>query len=127
VREDYIEKRFDELCSTILDTADLASDYWSGSAADEGMRLCESKIVASLKRIGGLRVILSQYISRSAHNELAQAESALLRETTGGNFGVHNRQPDPQKILSCQAVASDCVITIRRARMSDLRGFRRRG
>jgi hypothetical protein len=126
-REDHIEKLFDELCTTAQDAADLASDYWSGTAHDAGMSLREAKILAHLAKMAGLRVLLANYGSQSAIHEMEVAESSFLRQTTGGNFGVHNRQSEPQRVLACQRAASDFVVAVRRTRLADLRGFWRRG
>jgi hypothetical protein len=125
-REDHIEKRFDELCLTAQDAADLASDYWSGTALDEEMNLREAKILAHLAKMAGLRVLLSGYGSQATSREMEVSESIFLRQTTGGAFGVHNRTAEPQRILACQRAAADFVVAVRRARLNDLRGFWRR-
>jgi hypothetical protein len=126
-REDHIEKRFDELCAAAQHGADLASEYWTGTVMDDGMALREAKIFASLRKMAGFRVLLQGYGSRSTVQEMQLAESHFLRGTTGGNFGVHNRVAEPQKVLECQAAAADFIVAIRRARLADLRGFWRRG
>lgn len=125
-REDHIEKRFDELCSSILETADLAADYWGSNAQDEGMLQRQAAIQGQIAKMAGLRSLLSAYVSRSCARELAQAESIFIRQTTGGEFGVHNRTAEPQRIVECHCGAADFVVAIRRARLSDLKGFRRR-
>jgi hypothetical protein len=125
-RDDQIEKRFDELCETALATADLAAEYWQGTAQDDGMALREAKIMGALRRIAGLRVMLSDYTSASSVNELEVAEQNFVREVSGGQFGVHNRTADLQRIISCQHVANELVLRARRARLRDLRGWRRR-
>jgi hypothetical protein len=125
-REDHLEKRFDELCTIILETADLASEYWSGSPNSPRAQLCEAKLHASLTRIAGLRVLLSAHISTAAQRELAQAEQILFREMTGDDFGVHNREARPQKLLACQTAAVECVLSVKRSRIRDLQGFWRR-
>jgi hypothetical protein len=125
-REDHIEKRFDELCTTAQEAADLASSYWAGGAQDDGMPLREAKIFAQLAKMAGLRVLLETYGSESSIREMQVAESLFLRQTTGGDFGVHNRTAQPQRIFACQRAAADFVVAIRRARLADLRGFWRR-
>lgn len=122
-RQEHIERQFDELCSIILETADIAAIYWAGTAADEGMRLSEAKVSAYLMRIAGIRVLLTEDISGSAVNEIQIAESNFLREVSGGQFGVHNRESDIERIARCQFAASELILAARRARLRDLRGF----
>jgi hypothetical protein len=126
-REDQIEKRFDELCESVLDTAVLAAEYWEGTAQDAGMRLREAKILSSLRRIAGLRVLLSDFVSASAQREMEVSESAFIREVSGGQFGVHNRTADVQRIMGCHFIATELILTARRARLRDLRGLWMRG
>jgi hypothetical protein len=125
-RQDYIEKRFDEICTAISDTANLASEYWAGDAKDEGMKLREAKIKGQLLRVAGLRVLLSPYGSQSASNEMAEAESRFIRQTTGGDFGVHNRVSEHDRVITCQCAAAELIIAVRRARLQDIRGVRTR-
>jgi hypothetical protein len=122
-RQDHIEKRFDELCDSVLATADLAADYWAGSAEDEGMALREAKIVAQRTKIAGLRVMLSRSVSASTDHEIQSAEAKFFRETTGGSFGVHNRVAESHRIIACHCAAADMIVAIRRARLHDLQGF----
>jgi hypothetical protein len=122
-RQDHIEKRFDELVTTVLDTADLASEYWSKDAQAAGVALCEAKIRAQLIKIAGFRVLLTDHVSASAAREMERAESLFIRQTTGGQFGVHNRVPEMQRIVGCQFSASELTVAIRRARLHDLKGF----
>jgi hypothetical protein len=119
-------KRFDEACAAAQEAADLASEYWSGSSTDQGMALREAKILGYIAKMAGLRVLLGAHGSSSAVREMEIAERVFLRHTTGGEFGVHNRTPEPQRVLQCQRAAADFTVTVRRARLSDLRGLRRR-
>jgi hypothetical protein len=125
-REDQIEKRFDELCQVVSDTAELASEYWQGTAQDPGMAVREARILASTRRIAGLRVLLIDHVSAAALTEIQAAESAFLREVSGGQFGVHNRVPDFQRIISTRSAGVELILTARRARLRDLRGMWRR-
>lgn len=122
-RQEHLEKRFDDLCAVVLDTAALASEYWAGSARDEGMRLLEAKIQGHLIKIAGLRVMLSGYISNSASREMERAESLFIRQTTGGDFGVHDRTTDLQRVVGCQCAAAELIVAIRTARLKDWRGW----
>ena len=121
-----IERRFDELCSAAVEIADLAADYWQGTAQDLGISLREAKIIAHLRKIAGLRVLLANYISASAMEELQLTETAFFREVSGGQFGVHNRTAESQRIIGCQSVAAELMLTARRARLRDLEGLWRR-
>lgn len=125
-REEHIERRFDELCVAIVDTANLAAEYWSEDAQSQGASLCEAKIRSHLIKIAGLRVILADHVSRSTSREMEVAESAFIRQTTGGQFGAHNRTADMQRVIGCHCAAAELIVAIRRARLRDLQGLRRR-
>jgi hypothetical protein len=126
-REDQIEKRVDELCEAALNTADLAAEYWQGAAQDAEMSLREAKILASLRRVAGLRVLLSDHMSASAMRDMQITESAFIREVSGGQFGVHNRTADTQRIMRSHFAATELILTARRARLRALRGLWTRG
>jgi hypothetical protein len=119
-RVDHLEKRFDEFCECINKTADLAADYW---LADATTKKQEAEILAGLSRIAGMRVMLGPVISAAATNELSAAESIFLRQTTGGNFGVHNRTSDINRAMACIHQGAHFVTTVRTARLRDLRGM----
>jgi len=115
------------MCATAQTIADFGSEYWAGTPTDEGMNLREAKILGALAKLAGLRVAIGSYISHSSVLEMEMAESTFLREITGGNFGVHNREPDLERVRTCQHAASEVIVRIRRSRLADLRGIRRRG
>src|SRR5262249_52108587 len=117
-RVDYTEKRLDELSELVLKVAELSSDYWCTDYTSSSAKLLfEARIRAGLARIAGLRALLESGLSRSGCAELQSAESDFLRETTGGDFGVHNRASDLSRMIACQFTAAAFVVNIRRARM----------
>lgn len=122
-REDQVERRVDELCAGIQEIANLAAEYWAGTPQDVGMNIREAQIVASLKRIAGLRVLLSEFVSNAATAELEAAEATFFRAVTGGNFGVHNRTAESIRIPRCYSEAAAMIVTVRRSRLRDLRGL----
>ena len=111
-RSDYIEKRLDELCAIVADTADLASDYWNKDQTNDA-RLEEAKIMSGLAKVAGLRVLLESFTSSATGRELQLAEAVFLRETTGGNFGVHDRTADLDRVSGCQHAAAMFIVVIR--------------
>ena len=124
-RGDYVERRLDELCDVIGKTADLTSEYWQ-SNQNTTSALSEAKIGAGLRRISGLRVALENLLSKQSGAELRSAEQAFFREATGGDFGVHNRVADRQRVISVQHAGAEFIVSIRTARLHDLRGWRQR-
>lgn len=125
-RGDYIEKRLDEFCDIVAKTADVASEYWRVDQIHPDAQLNEVKLRSGLARIAGLRVLLEGELSGTSTKELRAAEVAFLRQTTGGEFGVHNRTADLTRFAGSQFSAANFVVAARQARMRDLRGFRQR-
>jgi hypothetical protein len=122
-REDQIEKRIDELCTATHEIASLAAAYWAGTPQDPSMNVREAQIIASMRRIAGLRVLLSEFVSRASDAEIVAAEAFFIRSVTGGDFGVHNRTADSERMLACQYAAAEMVLAARRSRLLDLRGL----
>jgi hypothetical protein len=56
------------------------------------------------------------------NDRIVQAEMAFIRETTGGEFAVHNRTVSAVRAASAQHAASALIVEIRRARMQALQG-----
>jgi hypothetical protein len=121
-RADYIEKRLDEMCQIIEDTTAVSSAYWMKAQSAE-CSVEEAQIRAGLAKIAGLRVLLEGYTSNVSTRELRAAEAAFLRETTGGDFGVHNRTADIERATGCYYSAAAFIVAIRQGRMNDLRGW----
>jgi hypothetical protein len=124
-RGDYIEERLDELCNSVAETADLASGYWAENQTNNAY-LEEARITAGLVRIAGLRVLLEGFTSSASVGELRSAEATFLRNVTGGDFGVHNRTANLERAAGCHHSAASFIVTVRRARIYDLRGWRQR-
>lgn len=125
-REDQIERRIDELCTTTQEIAGLAAEYWADTPQAPGMNVREAQIFAFMRRIAGLRVLLSEFVSRTSHSEIVAAEAFLIRSVTGGDFGVHNRTADNERVLASQYAAAEMILAARRSRLRDLRGLWRR-
>jgi len=119
-RVDHLEKRFDEMCECIGRTADLAAEYWFAETVTKQQ---EAEVLAGLSRIAGMRVMLGPVISASATSELRASESLFLRQTTGGNFGVHNRTSDINRAMACIHQGAHFVNAVRTARLRDLQGM----
>ena len=125
-REDAIEKRLDEIIEKIDEVATTASAYWQLDYADPIVKIEGTKVRAGLARLDGLRSALQNVMSVPATNEISGAASDFLRACTGGNFGVHNRQTDVIRASEILLVAASFCVAIRRARMQDVEGWRRR-
>jgi hypothetical protein len=125
-RGEYLEKRLDELCDMIDAAADFSAEYWNHDQLDSNSLLNEARARAQFMKIAGLRALVEFAISNSSASELRLAEAAFFRETTGGAFGVHNREADPLRIVSIRYTAAEFVVAIRMARMRDIQGVRQR-
>lgn len=125
-REDNVEKRLDELCDEIDRVANLASSYWQLPPSHQDVPILAAKVNAGLFKIAGLRAALSDFVSASASKEMAEAESILLRNTTGEGFGVHNRVEDLQTATQVFRTAATYTVAVRKARLKDIKGYRRR-
>jgi hypothetical protein len=128
-KEDNLDKRCDEICKEANEVAILARDYWIKSAQEvaQGVEaLLATDIKVRMLKIAGLRTMIEQMLSQSATKELIRAEQLLLREITGGNFGVHNRNLDIERARSVLYEASNFTVAVRSARMNDIKGWRQR-
>jgi hypothetical protein len=125
-REDAIEKRLDEIIDRVDDVALTASAYWQLAHTDPTVKIEGVKVTAGIARLDGLRSALQSVMSDAANNEVSSAASDFLRVCTGGDFGVHNRSTDIGRASEILLVGAALCVAIRRARMRDLEGWRRR-
>ena len=126
-REDQIDKRCDELCVEISSVGNASSLYWlSASTPPIETNIQHAKIVAGWSRISGLRVLLEDFISETAKDELLEAEMKMFGVTTGSNFGGVNIVAEPQRARECILEAAHYVNDVRTARMRDTKGHLRR-
>jgi hypothetical protein len=126
-REDQIDKRCDELCVEISGVGNASSQYWlSTSSLPIETNIQQAKIVAGWSRISGLRVLLEEFISETAKEELVAAELKLFGITTGSNFGGASVAAEPQRARECILEAAHYVNDVRTARMRDTKGHLRR-
>lgn len=125
-RDDALAKLFDKLDESINAAGNIAHEYWKTEYTDELIELKSVQVQASIARIDGIRSTLAKFVSWSASNEISEAASKFLRETTGGSFGVHNRRKDITRaksgLLASVAFSNAC----RRAQLMDLQGWKRR-
>jgi hypothetical protein len=125
-REDTIEKRSDEICQEIRSISENASVYWQKEPTDGALKILAETITAGIVRVDGLRSAIAPHVSSPANDEMAKAASFFLRETTGGQFGVHNRASDLERARSVIQQAALFSVAVRQSRMRDLKGWRRR-
>jgi hypothetical protein len=115
---DHAEKRIDDLCTEIAKLGDLASEYWITPQSDPKIPVLQARVSTGLIRISAMRVTLSQFVSGLASDRLLQLEQLLIRQATGGDFGVHNRTTSVVAAAGAQHAASNYVVEIRRARLA---------
>jgi hypothetical protein len=125
-RETQIEGRLDDLSKEVNEVANNASAYWRKPPTDPEVPLLADKVSAGLIRTDGLRAIVENRLSTSSKDEITQAASCFFRDTTGGDFGVHNRTEDTQRARAVILSAANYTVAVRRARMLDLAGWWRR-
>jgi hypothetical protein len=126
-REDAIEKRLDELWSEIKAAGEQASEYWRMPQISPDLNIRATAIQSTIARIDGTRSTLAEFMSPRANEEIAAHAATFLRQATGGNFGVHNREAEESRAAAAQLAAANYAVWSRRARMRDLKGwFRRR-
>jgi hypothetical protein len=115
---DHAEKRIDDLCAEITKLADLSSEYWITAQTDAKVPVLEARITSGLVRIATMRVTLSAFVKGLAEERLVELERKLIREATGGDFGVHNRVISQATAAAAQHAGSALVIGIRRSRLA---------
>jgi hypothetical protein len=126
-REDAIEKRLDELIVQIDAVANAANAYWLKGPQDSEVKLQATKVMAGIARLDGLRSTIAPFLSSAANTEIVAIAGDFLRTSTGGDFGVHNRDADLSRSLQVLLVAASYSVAVRSARMKDLLGWKRRG
>lgn len=125
-REDAIEKRLDELIQQIDLVATEAVAYWLRPGIHPDTQLSGAKVAAGIAKLDGLRSTISTFLSATGNDEITTVAGHFFRETTGGDFGVHNRDADIIRALSIPRLAASYCVSVRRARMRDLAGYFRR-
>lgn len=117
---DHAEKRIDDLCSEISKVADLASDYWTRPQTDPSIPVLQAKITSGLLRIASIRVTLETFVSGLGDPGLVDLEQRLIREATGGDFAVHNRQISADSAAATQHAGSALMLAVRKSRLAAL-------
>jgi hypothetical protein len=115
---DHAEKRIDDLCTEIMKLADLASEYWITPQTDAKIPVLQARISSGLVRIATIRVTLSYFVKGLGDDRIVNLESNFVRETTGGDFGVHNRAISQASAAAAQHAGSALVVEIRRSRLA---------
>jgi hypothetical protein len=72
---DHAEKRIDDLCTEIIELADLASDYWITPQSDARIPVLQAKISSGLVRIATIRVTLSHFVNGLGDDRIVNLES----------------------------------------------------
>jgi hypothetical protein len=119
---DHSEKRIDDLCAEIAKLADFGSEYWLLPQTDDKVPVLQARLTSGMLRIATIRVSLAGLVKGLGNDRIVQAEMVFIRETTGGDFGVHNRAVSAAYAASAQHSASALIVEIRRARMQALQG-----
>jgi hypothetical protein len=125
-REDFIEKRCEELCNSAFDAAELGQDYWLKDQKDIDNELIGTKITAKLQKLALMRVKLEKFLSLESSSAIIDQEQRLQRSITGGDFGVHNRNADVSRAKEIIFSVHSYDTTVRMARLDDLKGLWRR-
>jgi hypothetical protein len=115
-QSDHVEKRIDDICADIRAVADLASDYWLKPPAND-LKPVEARIAARIRLIEELRSATSYVAPEINSDAVLAASQEFLREVTGGDFGVHNRDQDFDRACNAQHLATRFIATIRRTRI----------
>lgn len=125
-REDFVDKRIDNLFEEIKELGEVCSAYWELAPGSPDLKRNEAKISAGIARINSTVAALGPFLSRSAANEISVSSSSFFRIATGGNFGVHNRPADISRSEQVLIQSAHFSVACRRARLKDLKGFLRR-
>jgi hypothetical protein len=125
-REDFIEKRCDEMCKVVGDTAKLAQEYWLLNQQEITDQLLATKIVSAQSKLSEMRLRLEEFISKRSANEIVAAEQDFQRNLTGGDFGVHNRVRDFERAKITIFSAHKYETAIRMSRLGDIKGLWRK-
>jgi hypothetical protein len=120
---DHAEKRIDDLCSEIAELSDLGSEYWITAQTDPKIPVLQARISSGLVRIATIRVTLSEFVSGLSDDRLIELERNFIRQTTGGDFGVHNREISQATAAATQHAGSALIVEIRKSRLGT---FKRR-
>lgn len=114
-KADFLEKRIDDICSDVRAVADLASDYWMKPAAND-LQPLEARISARFMYIARMVAIASKNVPELLSPPVVAAQAKFFRTTTGGNFGVHNRDWSVDRARQCQHDATNYMLELRNAR-----------
>jgi hypothetical protein len=126
-REDFIDKRCDELSDLAWKTTEKATIYWSRAASPDASEQTETaKIQSAFVLIGSLRAILETQMSEAAAEALADGEQRLFRLCTSGDFGASDREADIGRASKISVEGATFVSAIREQRAKDLAGTFRR-
>lgn len=127
-REDHADKRIDELCKDAEEVSRFSERFWSTklNAKNVEFQLLRTKISISLQKMRDVRAAMGKEFSLSSTREIVQAEQALLRDLTGGEFESPVRPADFDQARIAMASCQSYVTVLRSARIADVRHFKRR-
>jgi hypothetical protein len=113
---EHLDKRVDDLCEEIRQTAELGSEYWLVSE-DAARPIAATRIQTRVTLLEGLRHLAGRDAPELLDTEVSVQAGRYLRTLTGGDFGVHNRVPDIERAREIQRAASAYIREVRRARL----------
>lgn len=122
-REDFIEKRLDDLIREVDGAADLACAYWmrdADAAKEPRDDAIEADLIARQTRIGSLRSLVSDFFDSHSGMNLQLSEANFIRALTGGDFGSSSRKYEAMRLRDIRAQAANYIGELRRARRSRL-------
>lgn len=125
-KEDNVDKRMDELCAEIAKLGEAAQEYWSSEVAERASKGMPLRVTVHWTRVNGLRVLLEEFVSNSAREEILEADGILFKVSTGGDFGGASTAVEPERGRLCLLEAANYVNVVRSARMLDMKGWFRR-
>ena len=88
--------------------------------------MIETKILAAQLKMSELRKGLEGFMSKLATDEIIKSEQIFQRTLTGGDFGVHNREPDLERAKIMMVHGRKYENIIRISRLKDSAGLWRR-
>lgn len=111
-REDHIERRIDEICNDVRSICDFSCDYWS---QDQSHKLIpvEVKIQTRIMYLSRISVKASELSPELQNYHVKKLMQHFARTVTGGDFGVHNRTSDTNRIRDIFHSANNLAVEIR--------------
>lgn len=111
----------DRLGEAILETADLAAEYWLADGKSTKIALYEARLMGAQAYLARYRLIAVTWFAPKDRWRVEDGMAEFYDSLTGGQFKVKKRAADPLRAEACQVQAATLAVLVREGNLASLK------